>query len=198
MQELAPGLWRWTAPHPAWEPGKRWDEDVSCYYVETDSATVLVDPLVPRDDEQRFLQHLDGDAERRALPVRILLTAAHHRRSADLLAQRYDAVIWDGEGSLPAGVQTFRVEHPKPVERPLWLESHRALAFGDALTTRSGELRVWWDLRWPDGEEWYRERLLPSLRALAELPVEHVLVGHGPPVPGAELAAALERPPYSD
>ncbi len=110
---------------------------------------------------------------------------------------RYDGGIWDGEGALPAGVRTFRVKHPKPVERPLWLESQRTLVFGDALTTRSGELRVWWDRRWPEGESWYHDHLVPSLRPLAELPVERVLVGHGDPAAGAELAAALERPPYS-
>jgi hypothetical protein len=198
VRELAPGLWGWTAPHPAWKPDKGWDEDVWCWYVELEGATALVDPLVPLDDAERFWRHLDADVARRALPVHILLTAAHHRRSSDEVAARYDATIWDGDGALPAGVRTFRVEHPQPVERPLWFASHRALALGDTLKIDHGELRVWWDVRWPTGREWYDERLLPSLRPLAELPVEHVLIGHGPPVVGdgaAELRAALQRPP---
>ena len=194
--EVAPGLWGWTAPHPEWQPGQGWDEHVWCWYAELDGATLVIDPLVPRDDA-RFWQHLDADVERRARPVHVLLTAAHHRRSADEIAARYDAAIWDGEGELPEGVRTFPVEHPKPVERPLWIEQHAALAFADSLAVHAGELRVWWDVRWPDGESWYRERLLPSLRPLAELPIEHLLVGHGGRVPGSELAAALARPPFS-
>lgn len=197
VRELAAGLWGWTAPHPDWKPGEGWDQDVWCWYVELDEATAVVDPLVPRDDAERFWRHLDADVERRGLPVSVLLTAPHHRRSADEVAARYAAAVWDGDGALPARVRTFRVEHPQPVERPLWFESHRALAFGDALALRDGRLRVWWDVRWAEGDAWYREHLLPSLQPLEELPVEHVLVGHGGPLPGSELRAALARPPYS-
>ena len=195
-EELAPGLRVWTAPHPDWRAGGQWSEEVWCTYAELSDATLLIDPLLPRD-EKEFLRRLDADVERRSAPVRILLTATHHRRSADLLAARYDAEIWNGDGPLPARVETFSVEHPKPVERPLWLSRYRALVFGDALTVVDGELRTWWDARWAEGEVWYRERLLPSLRRLLELPVERVLVGHGPPSPGSELAAALARPPYT-
>jgi hypothetical protein len=198
VRELARGLWGWTAPHPEWRHGAGWDEEVWSWYVELEDTTLLIDPLVPRDDPERFWRYLDTDVERRAVPVRVLLTAPHHRRSADEVAARYGARIWDGEGDLPDGVRTFRVEHPQPVERPLWLEPHRALVFGDALKVEQGQLRVWWDVRWPDGREWYDTRLLPSLRPLLELPVEHVLVGHAPPIVGggaAELRAALERPP---
>ena len=189
-EEVTPGLRVWTAPHPDLA------ERVWCTYVEVADATVLVDPLVPRDDDEPFLRALDADVERRGLPVQILLSARQHRRSADELSTRYGAEIWDGSGALPAGVETFPVEHPKPVERPFWLSSHRALVFGDALQVVDGELRVWWDRRWKVGEDWYRDRLLPSLRPMLDLPVEHVLTGHGPPVAGAELAAALDRPPY--
>lgn len=159
---------------------------------------MLVDPQLPaEDDRERFFEALDLDVSRRGVPVAVLLTCSHHRRSADELAARYDATVWDGDGELPAGVRTFRVEHPQPVERPLWLEPLRTLVFGDALTSLPGELRVWWDVRWPDGREWYDEKLLPSLRPLADLPAEHVIVGHGPPVAGEELGRALDREPHS-
>jgi hypothetical protein len=32
VDELAPGLWRWTAEHPAWTPGEEWEPDVACFY----------------------------------------------------------------------------------------------------------------------------------------------------------------------
>ena len=60
-------------------------------------------------------------------------------------------------------------------ETPLWLPEQRALVFADALTAPGGELRVW-------ATPWHQERALPALRALLELPFEHVIVSHGEPV----------------
>jgi hypothetical protein len=66
----------------------------------------------------------------------------------------------------------------------------RALVFADALTAPAGELRVW-------STPWHEERALPALRALLELPFEHVVVSHGEPVHGrAAYERALERPPW--
>jgi len=54
-----------------------------------------------------------------------------------------------------------------------------------------GLLRVWWT---PVLER----RALPALRALLDLPFEHVLVSHGEPVhTRADFEAALEREPWS-
>jgi hypothetical protein len=43
MEEMRPGLWTWTAPHP------EWDEQpyVRSYAVERDGALVLIDPMSP-------------------------------------------------------------------------------------------------------------------------------------------------------
>jgi glyoxylase-like metal-dependent hydrolase (beta-lactamase superfamily II) len=72
-------------------------------------------------------------------------------------------------------------------ETPLYLSEQRALVFADGLTAPDGVLRVWNTPR-------HRERVLPALRALLELPVEHVLVSHGEPVHSrATFEAALER-----
>jgi hypothetical protein len=60
-------------------------------------------------------------------------------------------------------------------ETPLWLPEQRALVFADALTERGGQLLVW-------GTPWHEERVLPALRALLELPFEHVIISHGEPV----------------
>ena len=54
------------------------------------------------------------------------------------------------------------------------------------------ELLVW-------GTPWHEERTLPALRALLELPFEHVIVSHGEPVHDrAAYERALELPPWSD
>src|SRR5205085_1253679 len=34
VQEVAPGLWRWTALHPEWKPEEGWDQEVGCVYYE--------------------------------------------------------------------------------------------------------------------------------------------------------------------
>ena len=76
------------------------------------------------------------------------------------------------------------------VETPLWLPEQRALVFADGMTAPDGELLVW-------GTPWHEERVLPALRALLELPFEHVIVSHGAPLHDrAAFERALELPPY--
>ena len=58
MREIAPGLWRWTAPHPAWRPAAErgspddWGEYVGAVLYLGRDAAVFIDPLLPRDEEQ--------------------------------------------------------------------------------------------------------------------------------------------------
>ncbi len=83
VQRLADGLWRWTARHPNspnW-PGRGppVPPEVGCVYYEAPDAVVLIDPLLPEDEEERFLVYLDRDVGRLGLPVSILLTAAWRR-----------------------------------------------------------------------------------------------------------------------
>ena len=60
------------------------------------------------------------------------------------------------------------------------------------MTAPDGELRAW-------STPWHAERVVPALRALLELPFEHVLVSHGDPVhTRADFEAALEREPWSE
>ena len=76
-------------------------------------------------------------------------------------------------------------------ETPLYLPEQRALVFADALTAPGGVLRVW-------ATPWHEERVLPALRALLELPFEHVLVSHGDPVhTRPDFEAALGREPWN-
>ncbi len=66
VEQIAEGLWRWTARHPEWRPDADWPPDVGCVYYEGPDAVVLVDPLVPQDDADRFWAALDRDVERAA------------------------------------------------------------------------------------------------------------------------------------
>src|ERR671933_3082013 len=190
-----------------------WDAEVRCFYAETGDATLLVDPLVPGDERDRFWRALDADVERRRLPVAVLLTQAAHARSAGEVARRYDGEVWghekarekvggasfhalEGGGRAAGGAVALPFDQePGGSGTPLLLPSHSAVAVGDVLISVDGELRVWW-AHGASGEDWYRDRLVPSLRRWLELPIERVLVAHRKPVPGGaeEIAAALERP----
>jgi hypothetical protein len=77
-------------------------------------------------------------------------------------------------------------------ETPLWLPEQRALVFADGLTAPGGELRVW-------ATAWHRERVVPALRELLELPFEHVIVSHGEPLHDrAAYERALELEPWGN
>jgi glyoxylase-like metal-dependent hydrolase (beta-lactamase superfamily II) len=170
--ELAPGLWRWTAPHPDWKESDDWEQEVGCVYYEAPGATVLVDPLVP-PERDRFFEALDRDVERRGLPVTILLTCDWHGRSTDELTERYAA----GDAA-PDEVEAFAL--PEIEETIWWLPEHRTLVPGDVLLGTAGGLRVC-----PDS--WLGNRTSPegiraALRPLLDRPVERILVSHGEPV----------------
>jgi glyoxylase-like metal-dependent hydrolase (beta-lactamase superfamily II) len=196
VQELRPGLWRWTAAHPEWEHAEQWGPEVGSVYAELPDALVMVDPLVPQDEEGLFWEALDRDVERVGKPVHVLLTVHWHERSVATVLDRYKATLWRPEekGKLPAGVHAEVVKGSDWVEALFFLEPHRALIAGDLLIGKDGggiELPVRW---FPKGEQdWAEQELKPELRRrLHELPVELVVVSHGEPVL-EDGAAALER-----
>ena len=196
VRELRPGLWRWTAAHPEWEHAEHWGPEVGSVYAELTDALVMVDPLVPQDEEDRFWEALDRDVERVGKPVHVLLTVHWHERSVAAVLDRYKATLWRPEekGELPAGVHAEVVKGSDWVEALFFLEPHRALIAGDLLIGKVGggiELPVGW---FPKGEQdWAEQELKPELRKrLGELPVELVVVSHGEPVL-EDGAAALER-----
>lgn len=216
MRELQEGLWHWTAPHPEWEPGSQWGEQVSSYAVDDGERLLLFDPLaVPRELEQLA-------AERE--PV-VVLTVPWHERDARSLVERLGAAVFTprpdtpedlmrtfgvtreevGEGSpdlrwlsaeeahffaagdrLPIGVEAFPGRSHNDLV--LWLESRRALIAGDALADfgRGLEAVPGW---LPAGVT--REEIKQAMRPLLDLPVELVLSGHGPPADRSALEVAL-------
>jgi hypothetical protein len=185
VQELRPGLWRWKASHPEWDHAEHWGPEVGSVYAELPEALVVVDPLVPEDEEERFWTALDRDVERLGLPVHVLLTVHWHERSVETVLDRYHATLWRPEekGELPAGVRAEVVKGSDWVEALFFLDTHRALVAGDLLIGNEGGVEL--PVRWfPQGEqEWAERELKPSLRErLGALPVELVVVSHGDPV----------------
>jgi glyoxylase-like metal-dependent hydrolase (beta-lactamase superfamily II) len=189
VRELAPGLWLWSAPHPNWRGATDWPEDVNCVYYEATDATVLIDPLVPADEEEEFWEALDRDVERAGEPVRILLTAPWHQRSADVVAERYSASIWAHEaglerlsataepGPLPAGVEAFVPEGLGEGEVAFFIRPHGTLVVAEFFVGKGGGLRFCISPGIRD-----RQALHDSLQRLLALSVERVVVAHGEPV----------------
>ena len=217
VEELAPGLWSWTAPRGGIP------ETMTAYALRDEEGTVLVDPLsgpLGREPDEALLAALDEIVRGR---VRIVITTPFHVRGSDLLwrrwRDRHDVTIYGheqcvrperltdrsafqplrGGEELEGGVRTHTIGKPKRAEMPIELPSHRAIAFGDSVLEVDGGLRVWEDLDGDRRRAWYEQRFLPTLEALAALDIERILVTHGEPVlqDGARaLRKALNREPW--
>lgn len=182
MDELVPGLWRWTAIHPEAEedpePGSSadWPPEVGSVAYAVDDTLVLIDPLVP----DALWPELDELARGRKTIV--LTTLGFHRRSRDEVAKRYDASTSRARRSLPSTVIPIPLRHAG--ETMFWLPEVFTLVPGDRiLGDENGGLRVC-----PDS--WLRylrpgltgAGLRVILQALLDLPIERVLTSHGEPV----------------
>jgi hypothetical protein len=214
VEEIASRLWHWTAPHPEWKPSNRgkdgqgWDQMVSSYALVADDAFVLIDPQVPTDeaDAARLWDALDRDVDAHGPPA-ILISVHWHARSAEEIAGRYDgSSIWapadrgdapkgaldrarayDTGDELPAGIRAF--DAGMPGERALYLRSHKAVVFGDAVLDGVRLLPGSWLEKGTT-----RGGVADALRPLLDEETELVLLTHGGPVsdrPREQLERAL-------
>ncbi len=203
LRNVAPGLWIWRLEHPHWKPGQGWEPIVACTCVESRGETLVLDPLAPPTGAAEFWQRLDARP-----PTAVVVLKPDHVRDVDRFVRRYGArafgprlffrydvpeteLEWiEPDSQLPGGIVALYDGRGRN-ETPLWLSEQRALVFADALTAPGGELRVW-------ASPCHEQRALPALRALLELPFEHVIVSHGEPVhTRAAYERALERPPWT-
>src|SRR5690348_11731630 len=114
MDELAPGLHRWTAPHPEWQDGAvadspaDWPRDVGSVLYDAGESVLLIDPLVPDEIWPRLDELVAGR------PVAVFTTIGFHERSRDAVAARYD-----GAPALPDDVRLLEI--PRAGETMAWL-----------------------------------------------------------------------------
>ena len=124
------------------------------------SIAVLIDPLI---DDWDALDSLVAGASGCAGVVR---TCHWHQRSIDEVVSRYDVPVWarrDPDGNVPHALDHAVDDRQVLFDRLRIIDAERA-----------DEVALW----------------LPHQRAgLTELPVEHVLVSHGPLVLGDGLAS---------
>ncbi len=227
MEKIAPGLYRWTAPHPQWRPRT---EEVVSYALSAAGTLAVVDPLLPGADDARrapllaALDELVADARR----LDVLITIPYHTRSAESLYERYwrakPTLIWghanvkkrltrgapleliprsaagDSAAIAAGAALAFTIGKPRRSEYPLYFPEHRAVVFGDAVVGTASGPRVW-NQSSGTGVAWYRDVFAPTLQGLAGLPIDHVLVTHGPAVLGEgrrALEECLAAPPVAN
>lgn len=211
VEEIAPRLWHWTAAHPEWKPSNRgkdglgWDQIVSSYALVGDDTFVLIDPQVPEDSSHaaRLWDALDRDVDAHGPPA-IVISVYWHTRSAEDIAGRYDgsstwapadapkrtlerARAYDAGDELPAGIRVF--DAGMPGERVLYLPSHKAIVFGDAVLDGVRLLPESWLEKGIT-----RGGVANALRPLLDEDIELVLLTHGGPVsdgPREQLERAL-------
>ncbi len=203
VREVATGLWIWRFEHPGWKPNQGWEPVVASTCVESGGEILVLDPLAPPAGATQVWKRLDARP-----PTTVVVLKPDHVRDVDLFVRRYDArafgpdrfdrhdipetelePIYPGS-KLPGGIVALYDGRGRN-ETPLWLPEQRVIVFADALTAPAGELRVW-------ATPWHEERALPALRALLDLPFEHVIVSHGEPVhTRADYERALERTPWN-
>ena len=194
--EIAPGLWRWTAAHPAWRPGAAtdspadWDREVGSILWRSRDHAVFIDALLPDDRASfwRWADKLVADAHR----VLALTTIGFHRRDRDAVAERYSADTSRARAALPEGLEAIPLRGAGEVE--FWLPRERTLVAGDrVLGGREGGLRMcpqsWLGYLSPPVT---LTDLAALLRPLLDLPIERVLVSHGQPVLAGGCAALTE------
>jgi hypothetical protein len=181
--EIAPGLLRWTAPHPDWKPApagsaEDWGPLVGSVLYEQPYVVTLIDPLLATQGREGFLRWLDGRVAAR--PVSILTTIHWHRRDREELAERYRPNTTRTWNAVPAGVT------PRPLrgagETVYWLPALATLVAGDRLIFTEDEGLQLCPQSWLEDVHVNRPGLADLLAPLLELPIERVLVSHGEPV----------------
>ena len=187
MQEIAPGLWHWTARHP------HIASHVSSYYLLEER--VLLDPLLPSGGTRWFQR-------REAIPEHVLLTNRHHDRHAWKLRDAFgceihciDSGIFELQGrgpvtpfqfgdELPGGVTVHEVDAISPDETALHIPAHRALACADGVVRTAGVDLEFVPDHLMDAPELTKKALLRAYRSLLELDFDHLLLAHGKPIVG--------------
>jgi glyoxylase-like metal-dependent hydrolase (beta-lactamase superfamily II) len=177
----------WFSPHPAWDRSADWPAEVPVVRFETDHEVVLIDPFLPPDDS------FDPQGK----PVRVLLTQPSHYRGTADFVERYRASVWVPPHAewrrrpnpattdvLPDGVTAIGLDG-EPHQAVFYIPEHATLVTGDVLSGTGGTLHVFVD-------EADAELLLPALEAVADLPIERVIIPHGDPIPGNGSARIRE------
>jgi hypothetical protein len=187
MQEIAPGLWHWTARR------RSIGMDVSSYYLLAER--VVVDPMIPSEGVTWFEEH--------GAPEHAVLSNRHHDRDAWRLQAKFGCTVHcisngiyelEGRGrvepfefgdELPGGVVVHEVDAICPDETALHIPGHRALACADGVVRANGGGPLGFVADYlMDEPEQTKRNLRDAYRALLDLDFDLLLLAHGKPVVG--------------
>jgi glyoxylase-like metal-dependent hydrolase (beta-lactamase superfamily II) len=186
MQEIAPGLWHWTALN------ERIGADVSSYYLA--DGRVLIDPITPSDGADRL--------EQLGPPEHVVLSNRHHDRHSWRLREQFGCAVHcirnglhelDGRGpvepfdfgqTLPGGIVVHEVDAICPDETALHIPDQRALACADGLVEGRNEGLSFVPDSLMDDPEQTKRGLLDAYMRLLELDFDVLLLAHGEPILG--------------
>jgi hypothetical protein len=187
VEEIAPGVWHWTALHP------RIKIRVSSYYLPTER--VLIDPIAPSDGLDWFAEH--------GPPAHVLLTNRHHYRSSAQFAERFGVTVhcmregmhefsggeqvepFDFGDELPGEIVAHSVGAICPDETALYIPARNALALADgAVRWEAGGPLVFVPDSFMDEPARTKKGVRESYRRLAKLDFQHLLLAHGEPFVG--------------
>jgi hypothetical protein len=185
MNEIAPGLWHWTARH------EHISSEVSSYYLL--SERVLIDPMIPAEGVEWFQEN--------GAPEHVLLTNRHHDRHSWRLREAFGCTVHcvrnglyelEGRGpvepfdfgdELPGGVVVHEVDAICPDETALHITGHGALACADGVIRSSAGDELAFVPDWlMDEPEDTKRGLREAYERLLELDFDVLLLAHGQPV----------------
>jgi hypothetical protein len=190
MEEIAPGLFHWTAFHEGI------GSQVSSYYLR--DGGIVIDPLLGDDDALEWLSE-NGP------PSAVLLTNRHHYRHSGRLTEAFGVSVhasrpglhnfsdeqrvqpFDFGDELPGGVIAHEVGAICPDESALEIPSVGAVACADGVVrwdAPDASLAFVPDFLLGDDPEGVRSGLREAYRRLLELDFDHLLLAHGLPVVG--------------
>jgi hypothetical protein len=192
VDELAPGIFHWTAFH------KGIRQQVSSYHVAP--AAALIDPMMPQDG-------LDWLAQEP--PQHILLTNRHHYRHSEQFVERFGCRVLCSEAGLhefeggpevegfaygeqvAPGIVALEVDAICPDDAALHIQAGAGLlAFADGLIrSADGDLSFVPDFLMGDDPEEVKRGLRESLHRLLELDFDSLLFAHGKPLVGGGKSA---------
>jgi hypothetical protein len=188
VEEIAPGIWHWSAAHP------RIRIVVHSYYLPVEQ--VVIDPIGPPDGLDFFAEH--------GPPTDVLLTNRHHYRASGDFVERFGATVrcvgagmhefthgepvepFEFGDELVGGIVAHEVGGICPDETALHIPARGALALADgAVRWEDGGALAFVPDQFMDEPERTKQGLRDAYRRLAaEVEFEHLLLAHGEPFVG--------------
>jgi hypothetical protein len=152
----------------------------SSHALDDDGSVWLVDPV----DNNVAIERAQTLGE----IVGVIQLLDRHNRDCAALADRFDVPLYvNPESIVDSPFEVIQVVGARKwKESALWWEDKQALAVPEAIGT--GKMFTGGH----DAGVHLALRLKPPKKKLGDFEPEHLLVGHGPPIHGAQAAAALQ------